>query len=43
MALAQIREAYNGKWVLIAYRQLDRNLQVVEGDVTATVATKEEF
>jgi len=43
MTLAQIREAYKGKWVLIEYRELDRNLEVVEGDVLAEAPTKEEI
>ena len=43
MTLAQIREAYKGKWVLIEYRELDRNLEVVEGDVLAVAPTKEEI
>ena len=36
-------ERYNGKWVLIEYRELDRNLEVVDGDVIAEAATKEEI
>ena len=43
MNLAQIREAHKGKWVLIEYRQLDRNLEVVEGDVIAEAPTKEDI
>jgi len=43
MTLAQIREAYKGKWVLIEYKELDRNLEVVEGDVIAEAATKKEI
>jgi hypothetical protein len=43
MTLAQIRAAYNGRWVLIEYRELDRNLEVVEGDVIADAATKDEI
>jgi hypothetical protein len=43
MTLAQIRQAYEGKWVLIEYRELDRNLEVVEGDVIAEAATKEDI
>jgi hypothetical protein len=43
MTLAQIREAYKGKWVLIEYRELDRNLEVVEGDVVGEAPTKEEI
>jgi hypothetical protein len=43
MTLVQIRETYKGKWVLIEYHELDRNLEVVEGDVIAEAATKEEI
>ena len=43
MTLTQIREAHQGKWVLIEYRQLARNLEVVEGDVIAEATTKEEI
>lgn len=43
MTLAQIREAYKGKWVLIEYRELDRDLEVVEGDVIAEAQTKEDI
>jgi hypothetical protein len=43
MTLAQIREQYKDKWVLIEYHQLDRNLEVVEGDVIAEAPTKEQI
>jgi hypothetical protein len=43
MKLDEIREAYEGKWVLIEYRELDRNLEVVEGEVIAEAPTKEEI
>jgi len=43
MNLARIREAHKDRWVLIEYRQLDRNLEVVDGDVIAEAATKEEI
>jgi len=43
MTLGQIRKAYRGKWVLIEYHRLDHNLEVVEGDVIADAATKEEI
>ncbi len=43
MNLAQIRAAHKDKWVLIEYRELDRNLEVVDGDVIAEAATKEEI
>ena len=40
---AEIVERWTGKWVLIEYRELDRNLDVVDGDVIAEAATKEEI
>jgi hypothetical protein len=43
MNLAQIRETHKGKWVLIEYRELDRDLEVVDGDVIAEANTKEEI
>lgn len=43
MNLAQIREPYKGKWVLIEYHELDRNLEVVEGDAIAEAPTKEDI
>jgi hypothetical protein len=41
MTLAEICEQYKGKWVLIEYHELDRNLEVVEGDVIAEAPTKD--
>ena len=41
MTLAEIREHYKGKWVLIEFRELDRNLEVVQGDVIAVAESKE--
>jgi hypothetical protein len=43
MDLAGIRAAHKGKWVLIEYRALDRNLEVVDGEVIASAMTKEEL
>ena len=43
MTLAEIRERYKGKWVLIEFHQLDRNLEVVDGDVIAVGDSKEEI
>ncbi|MGD0946613.1 MAG: hypothetical protein ABSA52_04210 [Candidatus Binatia bacterium] len=43
MTLAEIRDCYNGKWVLIECRELDRNLDVVDGDVVAVADSKEEI
>jgi hypothetical protein len=43
MTLAKIRELYKGKWVLIEFHQLDRNLEVIDGDVIAVADSKEEI
>ena len=43
MTLAEIRECYKGKWVLIEYHELDRNLEVVDGDVIAVADSKEDI
>ena len=43
MTLAEIRERYKGKWVLIEFHELDRNLEVVDGDVIAVGSSKEEI
>lgn len=43
MTLAEIVQRYKGEWVLIEYRSLDRNLEVVEGDVIAHARSKEEI
>ena len=43
MTEAEIVERWKGKWVLSEYRELDRNLDVVDGDVIAEAATKEEI
>jgi hypothetical protein len=43
MTLAEIRERYKGKWVLIEYHELDRNLEVVDGDVIAVADSKEDI
>lgn len=43
MTLAEIRDRYKGKWVLIEYRELDRDLEVVDGDVVAVADSKEQI
>ena len=43
MTLAEIGERYKGKWVLIECRELDRNLEVVDGDIVAVADSKEEI
>ncbi len=43
MTLAEIRGRYAGQWVLIEFGQLDRNLEVIDGEVVAHAPTKEEI
>ncbi|GIX46096.1 MAG: hypothetical protein KatS3mg131_0307 [Candidatus Tectimicrobiota bacterium] len=35
MKMEEIRKRYKGEWVLIAFTELDAELQVVEGEVIA--------
>jgi hypothetical protein len=39
----EIRTRYAGEWVVIEYRQLDQQLNVVEGEVIAHSPNKEEI
>lgn len=43
MKWEDIRQQYAGQWVLIEYQQLDEQLNVVEGEVVAHSAEKEEI
>jgi hypothetical protein len=43
MTWADIRQQYAGQWVLIEYQQLDEYLNVVEGEMVAHSAEKEEI
>lgn len=43
MKWQDIRQHYAGQWVLIEYQQLDEHLNVVEGEVVAHSAAKEEI
>ncbi len=43
MKWEDIRRQYAGQWVLIEYQQLDEQLNVVEGEVVAHSAEKEEM
>lgn len=43
MKWEEIRKQYAGQWVLIEYKQLDEQLNVVEGEVVAHSPTKEEI
>jgi hypothetical protein len=45
MNMAEIRERYQGEWVLIRFgslADLDENLAVIEGEVVAHAPTREE-
>lgn len=35
LTLEEMRQRYDGEWLLIAYTQLDENLQVIAGEVLA--------
>jgi hypothetical protein len=37
----EIKRRYDGKWVLIAHTALDRNLEVLEGEVIACASDVE--
>ncbi|MGH8487630.1 MAG: hypothetical protein ACREXS_01820 [Gammaproteobacteria bacterium] len=43
MKWEEIRKQYAGQWVLIEYKQLDQQLNVVEGEVIAHSSAKEEI
>ena len=43
MTHAEIKRRYAGQWVLIKFGQLDRNLEVIDGEVVAYATTKEEI
>ena len=43
MTFEEIKQNYNGEWVLIAYTETDENLQVIKGEVIAHSANKEEI
>ncbi len=43
MTFEQIQQNYDGEWVLIAYSETDKNLQVVKGEVLAHSVNKEEI
>ncbi|MFM2431189.1 MAG: hypothetical protein RLZZ511_2402 [Cyanobacteriota bacterium] len=35
LTIAEIRQRYDGEWVLVAYKDLDDQLQVLSGEVLA--------
>ena len=43
MTWKQIREKYDGQWVLIDFNELDEDLAVIDGEVIASAPTKEEI
>ena len=43
MTFEQIRQNYDGEWVLIAYSETDEELRVVKGKVIAHSANKEDI
>ena len=43
MTWEEIRTQYDGQWVLIEYRELDEQLNVVAGEVIAHSPNKEEI
>ena len=43
MTFEEIKQNYDGEWVLIAYTETDENLQVIKGEVIAHSANKEEI
>jgi hypothetical protein len=43
MTWEEIRTQYDGQWVLIAYQELDEQLNVVVGEVIAHSPSKEEI
>lgn len=43
MTFEEIKQNYDGQWVLIAYTETDEDLQVVKGKVIAHSANKEDI
>ena len=43
MTFEEIRQNYDGQWVLIAYSETDEELKVVKGKVIAHSANKEDI
>lgn len=43
MKMDEIQKRYPGEWVLIEYTTLDEQLNVVDGDVIAHAASKDEI
>lgn len=43
MTFEEIKQNYDGQWVLIAYTETDEDLKVVKGQVIAHSANKEDI
>ncbi len=43
MTFEEIKQSYDGEWVLIAYTETDENLQVIKGKVIVHSANKEDI
>ncbi len=43
MTFEEIKQSYDGEWVLIAYTETDENLQVIKGKVVAHSVNKEDI
>ena len=43
MSFEEIKQYYDGEWVLIAYSEADENLKVVKGKVIAHSINKEDI
>lgn len=43
LTFEEIKQNYDGQWVLIAYTETDENLQVIKGKVIAHSAKKEDI
>ncbi len=43
MTFEEIKQNYDGEWVLIAYTETDKDLQVIKGEVIAHSTNKEEI
>lgn len=43
MSFEEIKQNYDGEWVLISYTETDENLQVIKGKVVAHSTNKEDI
>jgi hypothetical protein len=42
LTIAEIRQYYDGEWVLIAYKELDPQMEVISGEVLAHSPDRDE-